>query len=96
MSRNFSFGDEALLSKAIYSQYSFGKSNGSDLKRMRTILLKAIASELTFPQRYCLTEYYLSERKMKDIAKELGVNPSTVTRHISKAKEKLRRIAAYY
>ena len=32
----------------------------------------------------------------KEIAKELGVNSSTVSRHIMKARDKLRHIASYY
>ncbi len=96
MSRKIYFSEENFLTKAVYSEFRSGDTNKEEIGRMRRILSRAIASELTEPQRYCLTEYYLSGRKMKDIASQLGVNPSTVTRHISKAKEKLQRIAAYY
>ena len=35
-------------------------------------------------------------KKMKEIAKDRGVNPSTVTRQIRRAKEKIKRITKYY
>lgn len=96
MPRKFFFGDDSVISGAIFSAFNERSTNRDDRSKMQKILSKAIVAELTDSQRYCLTEYYLHQRKMKDIAQELGLNPSTVTRHISKAKEKLRKIAAYY
>ncbi len=63
---------------------------------MKKILQNAIANELTDKQRYCICEYYLNGRNMKDIADDLCVNPSTVTRHIQGAKRRLKRVAKYY
>lgn len=57
---------------------------------------KLVANELTQMQRYCLTEHFLNQKKQKQIAKELGVAPSTVCRHISRAMRKLKNIASYY
>ena len=57
---------------------------------------KAIVTELTDMQRICLTEYYLNDKKQKEIASELGLNASTVSRHISTARRKLQNIASYY
>ena len=79
-----------------YRRYCQGDTNVKDLKRMQEILNKAMVTELTENQLFCLAEYYINGRKMKDIATVLGVNPSTVTRHIKRAKEKLIRIAEYY
>lgn len=63
---------------------------------MKKILFKAIDTELTAKQKKCMIDYYLMNKKEKDIAAELGVNPSTVSRHITLAKKKLRHIASYY
>ena len=63
---------------------------------MKQLLSKAIFSELTEQQRICIIEHYFNKRKQKDIASELGLNASTVSRHINAGKKKLRNIASYY
>ena len=70
--------------------------NNADRQRMFNILKIGIETELTDKQHYYLTEYYYKNKKMKDIAEEAGVNPSTVTRGIASAVRKLQKIAAYY
>lgn len=79
-----------------YSDFSSGETNSQDISKMKKILQKAINNELTEKQKYCVYEYYLTGRNMKDIAKDLNVNPSTVTRHIQKARQRLKRVAKYY
>ena len=72
------------------------ETNKESLEQMKKILSKAILDELTEKQRICVTDYYLTGKKIKEIANELGLNPSTVSRHISTARKKLRHIASYY
>lgn len=38
----------------------------------------------------------ISTEKQKEIAENLGIDSSTVSRHIIKARDKLRHIASYY
>lgn len=76
--------------------YQHGSTNRPERERMRKILLRAIRHELTDRQRSCLTMYYLEGIKMKDIAKTMGLSKSTVSRHISAATRKLRKVASYY
>lgn len=71
-------------------------SNKSSREKMKALLSKAILGELTPAQRLCITEYYLNGKKEKQIANELGVNISTVSRHICAARRKLRNIAKYF
>lgn len=73
-----------------------GADNRPQRERMKRVLMRAIKHELTDRQRDCLTMYYLDGVKMKDIARSLGLSTSTVSRHISSATAKLRRIARYY
>lgn len=97
MPRNVISAEDYLCDRAAYLAYtSAGNTNSEERKKMRTILKKAIFDELTDLQRFCLIEHYIHQRKMKDIASELSLNPSTVTRHIRRAEEKLRHIASYY
>ncbi|MDO5124657.1 MAG: sigma factor-like helix-turn-helix DNA-binding protein [Eubacteriales bacterium] len=88
--------EELLLDKAAYDTYRHGSDNSEDIVRMKRMVLKAVNRELTALQRFCLVNYYLYKVPMKDIAKELSVNPSTVSRHIKRATEKLKHIADYY
>lgn len=74
---------------------SIGDSSEHKAK-MKKILSKAITCELTERQRYCLVEFYIHQKKKQDIAKDLSINPATVTRHIQRAVRNLRHIADYY
>ena len=73
-----------------------GTTNSDSRRKMKEIISKAIVTELTDMQRLCLTEHYFNDKKQKEIADELGLNASTVSRHISKACKKLKNIASYY
>ncbi len=97
MSHKEYFADDELYEQISYLAYtSAGSTKGSDKTRMKQMLKKAIVEELSQMQKLCLVEYYISGKKMKDIAAEQNLNPSTVTRHIKRATEKLRHIASYY
>ena len=43
-----------------------------------------------------IIDYYFNGKKQKEIAENLGIDSSTVSRHIIKARDKLRHIASYY
>ena len=73
-----------------------GSTNEKSRNKMKKILSEAITRELTDLQKYCIVEHYLNEKTGKEIAKELGVNASTVSRHINAARKKLKNIASYY
>ena len=85
--------NEPLISYYLFKQ---GSDNRPERERMKRVLNRAIRHELTERQRTCITMYYLEGIKMKDIAVMLGLSKSTVSRHISTATRKLRRIASYY
>ncbi len=82
----------------MISYKNFESKNSNALQRinMKKIMKKAIKNELTPKQRYCLCEHFLKGRSMKSIARELDLNPSTVTRHIQNALSRLQRVAKYY
>lgn len=61
------------------------------LQRVRRV----IAEELTDSQREMLTAYYFQELTMTQIARDRGVNKSTVCRTIHRAENKLRRFLKY-
>lgn len=79
-----------------YENFGSSSSNSYDIAKMKNILQKAMVAELTEKQLFYISEYYLKGKRMKEIAAENNVHPSTVTRHIKRAVEKLRRVAQYY
>ena len=61
------------------------------LQRIRRV----IAEELTENQREILTAYYFHKKNMPRIAKERGINKSTVCRTLQRAEKKLRSCLKY-
>ena len=61
------------------------------LKRVQRV----IKEELTELQRQTLTAYYFHQQTIPQIARERGVNKSTVSRTLRRAEEKLRRYLWY-
>lgn len=60
-------------------------------RRLRRILQE----ELTELQRYTLMAYYFRRMTIPQIARERGVNKSTVTRTLHRAEEKVKRFLKY-
>ena len=56
---------------------------------------RVIKEELTELQRQTLTAYYFHQQTIPQIARERGVNKSTVSRTLRRAEEKLRRYLRY-
>lgn len=58
-------------------------------------LKRAVEEELTPRQRECLIAYYFEGQKAHEIALALKIRPSTVSRHLKKARERLGRVLQY-
>ncbi len=56
---------------------------------------RVMQEELTQLQRETLTAYYFLNRNIPQIARERGVNKSTVCRTLQRAEKKLRRYLKY-
>jgi len=61
------------------------------LKRLRRV----IEAELTPCQKQTLTAYYFRQLTMDQIAREQGVNKSTICRTLHRAEAKIRRCLRY-
>lgn len=84
---------ESLASLSNYQKSSFG-GDGERQKLLRT-LVRAIDGELTDRQRECVFCYYGQKMKISEIARKLGVYPSTVSRHLTKARGRLENVISY-
>lgn len=62
------------------SQYS----NSKDVNIIKEMLVNAVENLLTKKQRQCIKMHYFEGMPMNQIARELGVCPSTVTRNTSR------------
>lgn len=71
------------------------ESNSAKLKKASFLIGKVIAAELTERQRQCLSLYYFNGLTMPEIASELGINKSSVSRAITRAKTRIERSMKY-
>ena len=71
------------------------EDNSERLDRLRRNLRQAREQELTPRQRQLLELYYDRGKNMAQIARELGVNRSTISRTIRRARERLYRHLRY-
>lgn len=69
--------------------------NSEEHSRLKRNLIKAIREELTPRQREVLTMYYARSMSMHDIAAVLDVCPSTVSRTLHRAEQRLFRCLRY-
>jgi len=71
------------------------EDNSDQLARLRRQLRLARERELTPRQSLFLSRYFDDGLSMREIAEEVGVDPSTVSRTLRRAKERLRRALRY-
>lgn len=85
------FGDRLpMLQRSLSSG-----DNGKSLEQIRSYLDKAIDEELTDRQQQIVNMFFYEGMSLTDISKELGLNKSTVSRHLARSKEKLRDALRY-
>nr|WP_326183618.1 sigma-70 family RNA polymerase sigma factor [uncultured Oscillibacter sp.] len=69
--------------------------NAGQLERLRRNLRRAREQELTPCQRQVVDMHFDRKMSVAEIARELGVNPSSVSRALRRAKDTLRRCLQY-
>ena len=71
-------------------------TNAQYLRCLKACLKIAMEKEITPYQKEVLEEYYYQNKMMLEIAKERGVNISTISRQIKQAKEIIRSKLEYF
>lgn len=71
------------------------EDNSLQLERLRRNLRRAREQELTPRQRDLLRLYYDQDLTITQIAERMGVHPSTVSRTLRRARERLRHCLQY-
>ena len=65
--------------------------NSIQMQRLKRNLRRALEQELTPKQRLFVTMHYLENMSMTEIAREFGVNVSTVSRTVKRGKYRLEK-----
>lgn len=71
------------------------REDGGEHARMLRTLARAAKGELTPRQMECLRLRYTEGKSVCEIADVLGVKPSTVSKHLKKARARLERVLGY-
>lgn len=73
------------------------QNTNEELRKVaKRAIIKVIENDITPRQREMLKLYYFENHEMKDIAKILEINPSTVSRTISRARRNILDRLKYY
>jgi RNA polymerase sigma factor (sigma-70 family) len=75
--------------------YGLRGDNSEYISRLKTLLHSAIESELTECQRAAVTGFYFEGKSVTALAEEQGVNKSTVSRNLKRARIKLAASMRY-
>ena len=83
-----------LVDLAVYTQL-MADDNRDQMNRLKRNLTHALRQDITQRQREYMLLYYGRGMSMEAIAKELGVNKSTVSRTLKRGRQRLYRCLRY-
>lgn len=86
---------EGIAGLLLYNREA-AATNGLEYKTLLRVLSRAMQGELTGRQLQCLNLQYEQQLSVTEIACRLGLCKSTVSRHLSRSKEKLHKVLKYY
>lgn len=79
------------------SDYFVNEENNSEkMEKIKTILYKVINQKLTAKQKQIIILYYFENINTIEIAKMLGVNKSTISRTLNRAKNTIKDYMEFY
>lgn len=84
------------LASIVKFKHIYECDNKDFHSKMIKIIKQVSEGELTKRQKQCLFMYYHQNMKMSEISNSLGICVSCVSRHIKKAKLRIRKTLAYY
>ena len=74
---------------AVYAR-QMSADNSKEISRLKRNLIRALQEDVTPRQRQTLLLYYSDGLNMREIGEKLGVDKSTVSRTIKRARRNLR------
>lgn len=82
--------------EAGFNPFAEENSNDEKLRNISRCMRRVINCELTERQKQIVMMYYYEDKNMNEIAVNLDVSPSTVSRSIASSRKKIFRILKYY
>ncbi|MBQ3557031.1 MAG: sigma-70 family RNA polymerase sigma factor [Oscillospiraceae bacterium] len=80
---------------AYMRQLSEQNTNTNSMEQLRHNLVRCLNEDITPRQRTMLTMYYVQQLSQKEIARQLNVDRSTVSRTILRGERQLQRCLRY-
>ncbi len=87
-------GDHGCFLNSAFTSFD-EKPDLEYMKRIESLVRKIINNELTPFQKELITEHYYNKKTMTEIARERGINKSTVSRSLKSAREKIGKSIRY-
>ena len=87
-------GEFYAASMAAYAR-EMAEDNSAQVSRLKRNLIRALREDITPRQRMLLSLYYAEGKNMREIAGQLGVDKSTVSRTIKRGEQRLQRCLRY-
>ncbi len=78
------------------SQITNAETNSARIQQMKRALSKVIQQDLTARQRQVILLYYYEGLTMSEIARQLGIDPSTVSRTVSRGRRNILNYLKYF
>lgn len=83
-----------MVDLAVYTEL-IADDNRDQVNRLKRNLTRALRQDITAKQRQYMMLYYGQNMSMEAIAKQFGVNKSTVSRTMKRGRERLYRCLRY-
>nr|WP_317325764.1 sigma-70 family RNA polymerase sigma factor [uncultured Flavonifractor sp.] len=74
---------------------AMAEDNSEQMSRLRRNVALALREDVTPRQRECMLLYYEKGLNMRQIAEQMGIDKSTVSRTIKRGEKRLRRCLRY-
>lgn len=78
------------------SDGDYSKEMYEERRNMARFINNILKKALTKRQQYCFWHFYAKSQSLRQIANDLKIDESTVSRHISAAREKIRCNMEYF
>lgn len=72
------------------------ESNSEKIKKVKKVMLEVVKNDLTPRQKQLVMLYYYSNMTMVEIAEELGIDHSTVSKTLARARKNIMDRLKYY
>ena len=86
---------ESLTPLELFKRVRRSEEADEYLTALKRMMSCAIREELSPRQKECIILYYVYGMKQREIADKLQLNPSVVSRHISRGLRRLQRVLKY-